>query len=40
MTSGRAIGRLVSLADRAEDLVAEADRRACSDEPQREPTDE
>lgn len=32
---GRAIRRLVSLADRVEDMVAEADRRACEDDGQR-----
>ena len=40
VTSGRAIRHLVSFADHAEDLIAEADRRACDDELQREPTNE
>lgn len=38
--SARAIRRLVSLADRVEDLIVEADRRACNDEPHQESTDE
>jgi len=40
ITSGCAIRRLVSLAGRVEDLVAEADRRGCEDGLQQEPTDE
>lgn len=40
ITSGRAIRHLVSLADRVEDLVAEADHCVCKDGHQGEPTDE
>lgn len=39
LIAGRCIRRLVSLTDRVEDLVHEADRRACLDDPE-VPSDE
>lgn len=40
LIAGRCIRRLVSLTDRVEDLVSEADRRACLDDPEAEYTEE
>ncbi|KAF8445724.1 hypothetical protein L210DRAFT_3610352 [Boletus edulis BED1] len=40
LIAGRCIRRLVSLTDRVEDLVNEADRRACMDDPEAQYTEE